>query len=74
MKKITRTITVYTGVEVKANFKTRTFEEKSFSVYDESDIPENAQDIQTAETLYEVSVEDFLKVAKPVTGTTIKDK
>ena len=74
MKKISRTITVYTGVEVKANFKERTFEEKPFSVYDESDIPENAQDVQTSETLYEVSVEDFLKVAKPVTGTTVKDK
>ena len=74
MKKITRTITVYTGVEVKANFKTRTFEETPFSVYDESDIPENAQEVQTSETLYEVSVEDFLRVAKPVTGTTVKDK
>ena len=74
MKKITRTITVYSGVEVKANFKTRTFEEKPFSVYDESDIPENAQDIQTTETLYEVSVEDFLRVAKPISGSTVKDK
>ena len=74
MKKITRTITVYSGVEVKANFKTRTFEEKPFSVYDESDIPENAQDVHTTETLYEVSVEDFLKVAKAVSGSTVKDK
>ena len=74
MKKITRTITLYSGVEVKANFKTRTFEEKPFFVYDESDLPENAQDVKISETLYEVSVEDFLRVAKPVSGIAVKDK
>ena len=74
MKKITRTITVYSGVEVKADFKARKFEEIPFCVYDESEIPVNAQDVQTSDTLYEISVEDFLKLAKPVTGTTVKDK
>lgn len=64
MKKITRTIEVISGTAVIANFATRTFEEKPFTVYDDSDIPENAQDIKRENKLYIVSVEDFLKVAK----------
>ena len=64
MKKITRTIEVISGIAVTANFATRTFEEKPFQVYDESDIPENAQNIKRENRLYIVSVEDFLKVAK----------
>ena len=74
MKKITRTVTSYSGVNVVADYKARKFEEIPFTVYDESDIPENAQDVQTHECLYEISIEDFLKLAKPVTGTTVKDK
>ena len=64
MKKITRTIEVISGIAVTANFETRTFDEKPFTVYDDSDIPENAQDIKRENRLYCVSVEDFLKVAK----------
>lgn len=64
MKKITRTISIFTGEEVKANFETLTFEETPFTVYDESDIPENTKNVNRKDVLYAVSVEDFLKVAK----------
>ena len=64
MKKITRTIEVISGIAVVANFATRTFEEKPFQVYDDSDIPENSQNVKRENRLYIVSVEDFLKVAK----------
>ena len=64
MKKITRTISIFTGEEVKANFDTLTFEKKPFTVYDESDIPENAKNVNRKDILYSVTVEDFLKVAK----------
>lgn len=64
MKKITRTIEVITGIAVTANFATRTFEEKPFTVYDDSDIPENAQNITREQKLFVISVEDFMKYAK----------
>lgn len=64
MKKITRTISIFTGEEVTANFDTLTFEKKPFTVYDESDIPENAKNVNRKDILYTVTVDDFLKVAK----------
>lgn len=63
MKKITRTITVYTGVAVKADFINRVFTEEPFIVYDKSDIPENAQNIKEDNRLYVISVVDFMKNA-----------
>lgn len=65
MKKITRTISVISGVAVKADFKFRTFSEEPFVCYDESDIPENAVDVKKENRLYVISVSDFMKWAKP---------
>ena len=64
MKKITRTIEIFSGIAVTANFKTRTFEEKPFTVYDESDIPENAQNVKREQKLFVISVEDFMRNAR----------
>ena len=64
MKKITRTITVYTGVAVKADFVKRVFTEEPFTVYDKCDIPENSQNVKEENKLYVISVEDFMKNAR----------
>ncbi len=64
MTKITRTVSVFTGVEVVADFVTRTFTEKPFEVYDKKDIPQNAMNVKEENRLYVVSVVDFMKVAR----------
>lgn len=64
MKKITRTVTVITGIAVKADFVNRTFSEEPFTVYDKSDIPENAQNVKEENKLYIISVSDFMKYAR----------
>ena len=64
MKKITRTITVYTGIAVKADFINRVFTEEPFTVYDKSDIPENSQNVKEDNRLYVISVDDFMKNAR----------
>ena len=64
MKKITRTVSVITGVAVKADFVNRCFVEEPFTVYDKSDIPENAQNVKEENRLYVISVEDFMKHAR----------
>ena len=64
MKKITRTVTVYSGVAVKADFVNRVFIEEPFTVYDKGDIPENAQNVKEDNRLYVISVEDFMKSAR----------
>ena len=56
MTKITRTITVFSGKEVKADFATRTFVEIPFEVYDKKDIPEIALVVKEESRLYVVSV------------------
>lgn len=64
MKKITRTITTYSGIAVKADFVNRVFTEEPFTVYDKSDIPENAQNVKEENRLYVISVSDFMKSAR----------
>ena len=64
MKKITRTITLYSGIAVKADFVKRTFSEEPFIVYDKADIPENAQNVKEENRLYVISVSDFMKNAR----------
>lgn len=63
MKKITRTIESISGIEIVPNFATMTFDEKPFTVYDESDVPQNVKNVRRESRLYTVSVEEFLKVA-----------
>lgn len=64
MKKITRTITTYTGIAVKADYVNRTFTEEPFTVYDKSDIPDNAQNVKEENKLYIITVADFMKNAR----------
>lgn len=64
MKKITRTVTVISGIAVKADFVNRTFSEEPFTVYDKADIPANAQNIKEENRLYVISVSDFMKHAR----------
>lgn len=65
-KQITRTITIITGKEVVADFKAMKFNLIPFTVYDEKDIPENAQDVVEDEALYTMPISDFIRYGKKV--------
>ena len=63
-KQITRTITIYRGEEVKANFETMTFDLIPFEVYEENALPDKYKNLTEEEVLYTMSVSDFVKYGK----------
>ena len=66
-KYITRTITWYEGVELKANYQTMTFEEKPMVWYDELDIPkERVKNVKKYEKLLRMKLSDFIKNAEEI--------
>ena len=66
-KYITRTITWWTGIEVKANYETMQFEQAPFIVYDELEIPRGrAKDVVKHEQLLRMKLSDFIRQAEVV--------
>ena len=65
-KYITRTITWYTGVQIKANYEKRTFDEIPFTVYDELEVPRTAENVQKHEKLLRMKLSDFIKLAEEI--------
>ena len=66
-KYITRTITWYEGIELKANYQTMTFEEKPMVWYDELDIPkERVKNVKKYEKLLRMKLSDFIKNAEEI--------
>ncbi len=65
-KYITRTITWYTGIQIKANYEKRTFDEVPFTVYDELEVPRNAENVQKHEKLLRMKLSDFIRLAEEI--------
>ena len=65
-KQITRTISIYRGEEVKANFETMTFDLVPFEVYEENAIPANVKNLTEEEVVFTMNISDFVKYGKKV--------
>ncbi len=65
-KYITRTITWWEGTKVVANYEKRTFEEKPFVVFDELDIPRQAEKVVKHSKLYRMNLVEFIEHAEIV--------
>lgn len=68
-----RTVEYYTGTEVIADFKTRTFKEVERIWYDEM-IPSTAENVVKHKKVFRMSMDDFIKYAEEIdeNGEVIK--
>ena len=66
-KYITRTITWWTGKELKADYATLSFKEYDMTWFDELDIPrERVKDLQKHEKLLRMKLSDFIRMAEEI--------
>lgn len=66
-KYITRTITWWTGKELKADYETLSFKEYDMTWFDELDIPkQRVKDIQKHEKLLRMKLSDFIRMAEEI--------